>query len=83
MVGTLAAVLTPAAWLPQLLRAWRERSAGDLSWLYLGTMTAGLTSWLVYGTRRHDLALLGANAVSLVLVLSLSAVKVVTDRRRP
>lgn len=80
--GVLAACLTTSAWIPQLVRTWRLRSARDLSWAYLATMMVGLTSWLIYGTSRGDLALLGANAVSLSLVMTLSTFKAVSDRRR-
>jgi MtN3 and saliva related transmembrane protein len=73
LIGVIAACMTTGAWVPQLLRTRRLRSADDLSWVYLATMLLGLTSWLVYGTARHDAALLGAHAVSLTLVLALSA----------
>lgn len=79
--GLIAACLTTGAWIPQLVRTWRLRSARDLSWAYLTTTMVGLASWLVYGVSRGDLALLGANAVSLTLVLTLSTFKAISDRR--
>ena len=81
--GFLAACLTTGAWIPQLVRTWRLRSAHDLSWAYLGTMMCGLTAWLIYGLSRHDVAIIGANIVSLTLVVMLSSFKAISDRRTP
>ncbi|HVV74810.1 MAG TPA: PQ-loop domain-containing transporter [Mycobacteriales bacterium] len=74
-IGLLAAAMTTLAWVPQLLRTRRLRSAAELSWLYLATMTAGLSTWLAYGLIRHDVAIISANVVSLTLVVSLGAYK--------
>lgn len=85
LLGTLAAGMTTGAWIPQLVRTWRSRSAHDLSWVYLLTMLAGLGAWLLYGVLRKDLALVLANSVTLsfVLVLSLSKAATGTRGRRP
>ena len=53
-LGLVAGVLTTAAWLPQIARTWRSRSADDLSWPYLLVFSSGVA--------------LAANAVTIVLV---------------
>ena len=77
-IGTVAAGMTTGAWIPQLIRAWRLRSAHELSWLYLATMLIGLTAWLMYGTLRGDAALVIANGITLAFVLLLSLYKRIT-----
>jgi MtN3 and saliva related transmembrane protein len=80
VIGLAAAVLTTGAWLPQLLRCWRTRSADDLSWGYLLVLGSGLALWSAYGAAHGDLVILLANALSLVGVLGLCGFKVVFRR---
>lgn len=74
-VGIIAAIGTTAAWFPQTARTWRSRSARDFSWGYLGLFSSGVAGWLVYGILREDPVIIGANAITLVLVLSVALVK--------
>lgn len=74
-IGFLAAFGTTASWLPQVVRTWKTRSAEDFSWAYLALFAAGVALWLVYGMLRHDPAVTAANAITLVLVLSVAAIK--------
>ncbi len=67
-LGLVAGVLTTAAWLPQIARTWRSRSADDLSWPYLLVFSSGVALWLVYGVLSGDVPVLAANAVTIVLV---------------
>ena len=80
-LGLLAGALTTAAWLPQLLRTWRRRSAGDLSWFYLVTFGTGVGGWLAYGLLTGDPAILLTNVVTLALVASLVVLKAGTSAR--
>lgn len=76
ILGGAAAAGTTAAWLPQLLKTWRSRSAKDFSWIYLALFSTGVTLWIVYGVMRKDAVIVIANAVTLALVLSVLFVKV-------
>jgi MtN3 and saliva related transmembrane protein len=67
-VGLVAGVLTTTAWLPQIVRTWRSRSAQDLSWPYLLVFGSGIVLWLVYGALVANLPLLVANAVTILFV---------------
>ena len=67
-LGLIAGVLTTAAWLPQIARTWRSRSADDLSWPYLLVFSSGVALWLVYGVLSGDVPVLAANAVTIVLL---------------
>lgn len=76
VIGALAAVGTTLAWLPQVVKTWRSRSAEDFSWTYLSMFSTGVAFWLVYGFLRKDGVVIGANAVTLLLVLTVLFVKV-------
>jgi MtN3 and saliva related transmembrane protein len=78
--GLLAGLLTTAAWLPQIARTWRSRSADDLSWPYLLVFCTGVTLWLVYGVLSVDVPLLVANGVTMIFVRLLLVLKCRTSR---
>jgi MtN3 and saliva related transmembrane protein len=82
-VGLVAGALTTAAWLPQLHRTWRSRSAHDLSWAYLLTMTTGIALWLAYGLLSRDVAVIAANLVTLLLLFGQVALKALHPSQRP
>jgi MtN3 and saliva related transmembrane protein len=80
-LGLVAGVLTTAAWLPQIARTWRSRSADDLSWPFLLVFSAGVSLWLLYGVLSDDVPVLVANAVTIVLVGLLLGLKSLTAIR--
>jgi len=76
LVGLAAAAGTTGAWLPQVYKTLRTRSARDFSWAYLAMFTTGVVLWIVYGVLRNDVAVFAANVVALVLIMGVVAVKV-------
>jgi MtN3 and saliva related transmembrane protein len=81
-VGYVAASLTTAAWVPQLVRTWRTKSADDLSPGMLGAFTVGVSLWLVFGLARSSGPVIAANGMTLLLSLGLVAMRV-AFRTRP
>lgn len=75
LAGTAAATLTTLSFLPQVAKTWRTRSAADFSWIWLVCFAAGLFLWLVYGLAIASLPLVGANGLTLSLVLVIAAIK--------
>jgi MtN3 and saliva related transmembrane protein len=76
LIGLVACSLTTTAWLPQLWRTWRTRSAGDLSWGYLAVTATGMGTWLTYGALVADFAVVVTNVLTLSLVAALVVLKV-------
>lgn len=64
-IGTLAAVLTSTSFIPQIVRGYRRKTLGDLSWGLLITFGSGVFFWLLYGIYRDDNIIIGANAFTL------------------
>ena len=81
-VGFGAAIGTTVAWLPQVARTWSTRSARDFSWGYLALFIMGVALWTAYGVLRHDLVVIIANGITLLLVISVSLVKA-RETRQP
>lgn len=75
IIGACAAVGTTAAWLPQVFKTWRSRSAEDFSWSYLALFSSGVSLWLVYGVMKKDGVIMAANGITLLLVLTVAFVK--------
>ena len=74
-IGIIAACLTTGAWLPQVVKTFRTKSAHDFSWAYLVMFFCGVFLWAIYGFMRQDIAVIGANVVTVVLVLGVMVVK--------
>jgi len=49
VIGAMAGTLTTLAFLPQVIKTWKTKSAGDLSLAMLLAFTLGVALWLVYG----------------------------------
>ena len=76
-LGLTAGIFTAIAYLPQLIKTWKTKSAHDLSWSMLIVLCAGIILWLVYGVYIHNLPIIATNIVtflfaSTILVLKLS-----------
>ncbi len=76
LLGYAAGMITVAAFLPQVVRAWRTKRTRDLS---LGTfallITAGLL-WMVYGAFSADWPVVATNGGMVFLNLVLVSAKV-------
>ncbi len=74
-LGFVAATVTTGAWVPQAWKTVQSRSAKDFSWSSLTMLAVGIALWLGYGLLRRDSAIVGANFVTLLLVLTIATVK--------
>ena len=75
-LGSVAGFCTTIAFLPQVLKVWRSRSARDISLGMYAIFTIGIVCWLVYGWILAIWPIIIANIVTLVLVAALIAMKV-------
>ena len=80
LVGYAAAVLTTFAFVPQVVKTWRSRSAGDLSFVALIALTTGVFLWLIYGIALGSAPIIAANATTFVLTSALLVMKIVRRR---
>jgi MtN3 and saliva related transmembrane protein len=75
LIGYIAAVLTTAAFAPQVLHTWRTRSARDLSMGMLLAQSTGNLLWLTYAIGSAAVPLALANGLTFLLVAALVAMK--------
>jgi MtN3 and saliva related transmembrane protein len=74
-VGTIAAVCTTTAFIPQIVKI-RRQGGEDLSYPMLFLYLIGVILWLVYGLLLHAVAVIWANAATTFLVAVALVLKV-------
>ena len=65
--GYFAAILTTAAFLPQLIKTLKTKKAEDVSLLTLIMFICGVGFWILYGYKISSSPILIANIVTLIL----------------
>ena len=74
-IGKPGAVLTTLCWLPQVTKAVHGKDTRSISLPAFAVLATGIGCWLVYGIAIENLPLIGANGVSLALVLAILVAK--------
>ena len=84
LVGTIAAVLTTASFLPQAILVLRTRKTEGISLTMYAMFTTGVALWLAYGLLAGAMPVILANMITLVLATAILWVKlqsVLANRR--
>ena len=81
-LGFVAGTLTTIAFLPQVLKSWKRRSADDLSLGMLLAFNAGILLWIVYGLAIGAMPIVAANVITFVFTALLLGLKVKNLSRR-
>ena len=76
LFGFLAALLTTIAFLPQLYKTWKTKSADDVSLFMLILFISGLISWIVYGFKIQSAPILVANIITFIFNFSILILKI-------
>ncbi|MGB5555956.1 MAG: SemiSWEET transporter [Flavobacteriaceae bacterium] len=75
ILGFVAATITTAGFIPQVVKIWKEKSTKDISMNMYLLLTLGLLLWLIYGIAIQSLPVILANGITLLLVLSIVVLK--------
>lgn len=71
LIGLVAGMLTTIAFLPQVVKTWKSRSAKDLSLGMFSLFCLGVAMWLAYGILVWDIPVIAANVLTLMLASTL------------
>jgi MtN3 and saliva related transmembrane protein len=71
LLGLAAGALTTTAFLPQVIKTWKTRSAKDLSLGMFSLFCTGVLLWLIYGIVVRDIPVIAANLLTLMLASTL------------
>lgn len=80
LIGTVAAVCTTFAFIPQILKI-RRQGGRDLSYPMLFLYLTGIVLWLVYGLMIHAAAVIWANAATSFLIVVALVLKATHPQR--
>jgi MtN3 and saliva related transmembrane protein len=75
LVGLSAGFLTTIAFIPQVVKIWKAKSAKDVSLPTFVAFTLGVALWLGYGILKQEPPIVVWNAVTLVLATAILAMK--------
>lgn len=74
-LGTIAAVLTTASFVPQAIRILRTRDTHSISLPMYVAFTVGVGFWLGYGLVLHSWPMIVSNAITFLLAATILALK--------
>lgn len=75
ILGLAAGSLTTTAFLPQVIKTWKTRSAKDLSLGMFSLFCLGVLLWFIYGIIVRDIPVIAANLLTLMLASTLLVFK--------
>ncbi len=81
-LGLLAGTFTTISFVPQITKLWRTRSTDDISSGMFIIFSLGVALWLIYGWIKGDIAIIVANAITLLFALSILGLKIIYTRQR-
>ena len=75
IIGSIAAFLTTASFVPQALHTFRTKDVRGISLGMYSVFTVGVALWLVYGWMLGEIPIVVANAITLSLALAILIMK--------
>lgn len=76
MIGSIAAVLTTFAFLPQVIKVIKTKDTESIALGMYLRQVVGIGLWLMHGLAIQDLPLIAANSISLILSATILAYKI-------
>ena len=80
--GYFAAILTTAAFLPQLIKTLNTKKAEDVSLITLIMFISGVGCWIIYGYKIASRPILVANIITFILNISILISKIYYSNKR-
>lgn len=74
-LGLVAGFITTIAFVPQVWKIWKSKSAKDISLRTYVAFSAGVALWLAYGILKREPPIIIWNAVTLLLSVAIVAMK--------
>lgn len=71
ILGLIAGALTTVAFVPQVIKTWKTKSAEDISLGMYLIFCTGVALWLIYGLIKTDIPIIVANIVTFALAMTI------------
>jgi MtN3 and saliva related transmembrane protein len=75
ILGLVAGFLTTVAFVPQVTKIWKQKSAKDVSLPTFLAFALGVALWTAFGVLKQEPAIILWNAVTLVLAIAIVVMK--------
>ena len=75
LIGSVAAVLTTASFIPQAWHSFKTRDVSGISLVMYSVFTVGVALWLLYGVLLQSWPLMIANTITLLLASAILGMK--------
>lgn len=76
LIGYAAATLATLAFVPQVVKSYRDKSTKDISLVMYLVFFTGVVLWLIYGIHLESIPMIIANTVTALLALSIIILKI-------
>jgi MtN3 and saliva related transmembrane protein len=83
ILGYLAALLTTAAFIPQVWRTFRTHDVSGISLTMYTIFTAGVATWLAYGIVLKETPMILANSLTLIMACGVLTMKMKYRKQKP
>lgn len=70
-IGLSASIFTGISMLPQLIKIYKEKKEGDISYVMLCILITGLGLWVWYGVVKEDWIIIISNGISILINLTI------------
>ncbi len=80
VVGSLAAILTTSAFLPQAVKIIRTKKTRDISLAMYLVLTTGILFWLIYGILLGEAPIIFANSIGFIFTSTILILKIIYRR---
>lgn len=75
-IGSIAAILTTVAFIPQVWQVWRTRHTHDISLGMYIAFTSGVAFWLIYGILLGSWPIIISNGITVCLAGTVLIMKI-------
>ncbi len=75
ILGLIAGLLTTIAFIPQVFKTWKSKSADDVSITMFVLFISGVFLWCIYGWEIHAKPVFIANIITLILATTILFLK--------
>ncbi|NVJ64284.1 MAG: SemiSWEET transporter [Flavobacteriaceae bacterium] len=76
LIGYAAATLATLAFVPQVVKSYRDKSTKDISLVMYLVFFTGVVLWLIYGIHLESMPMIIANTITALLALSIIILKI-------
>lgn len=76
IIGSIAAILTTAAYVPQAVKVLRHKHTTSISLGMYSILSCGIAAWFVYGLMIGSPSIIWANGITFVLAVLILLMKI-------